>query len=54
MKDHTQRTKVTIRCKECGETFILRGRREANGKIETGFRRCLCDNDQHFMIEETN
>ncbi|WP_195571036.1 hypothetical protein [Paenibacillus sp. 1001270B_150601_E10] len=45
------RVKVTIRCKRCGEKFVLRGKRE-KGKIETGFKQCLCDNREEFMIEE--
>ena len=54
MKEQTQRVKVTIRCNVCGETFTLRGRREPNGQIETGFRQCLCDNNQHFLIQESD
>ncbi|WP_169449342.1 hypothetical protein [Paenibacillus assamensis] len=45
------RVKVTIRCNLCGEKFILRGKRE-KGKIETGFKQCLCDNREHFAVEE--
>lgn len=50
----TQRAKVLIRCNVCGETFTLRGRREPGGQVETGFKQCLCDNDneQHFFIQE--
>ncbi len=46
-----QRVKVHIRCRKCGETFILRGIRDAKGRIETGFKRCLCDNEADFDIE---
>ncbi|GMA52507.1 hypothetical protein GCM10025857_38640 [Alicyclobacillus contaminans] len=46
-----QRVKVHIRCRKCGETFILRGVRDSNGHIETGFKRCLCDNEDDFDIE---
>lgn len=46
------RTKVTIRCNVCGERFTLRGRRNDAGKIDTGFRQCLCDNKTHFDIVE--
>ncbi|MDO7905096.1 hypothetical protein Q5741_01550 [Paenibacillus sp. JX-17] len=46
------RVKVMIRCKRCGERFVLRGRKE-HGTIETGFKQCLCDNRDHFEIEET-
>ncbi|GAB7386237.1 hypothetical protein BSNK01_00720 [Bacillaceae bacterium] len=45
-----ERVKVTIRCRKCGERFILRGRRNPKGKIETGFKRCLCDNENDFDI----
>lgn len=45
------RVKVHIRCKNCGETYILRGTRDYQGQIDTGFRRCLCDNEQNFDIE---
>ncbi|MCL6625044.1 MAG: hypothetical protein K6T63_01570 [Alicyclobacillus herbarius] len=49
-----QRVKVHIRCRKCGETFILRGVRDAKGRIETGFKRCLCDNEDDFDIEPLN
>lgn len=45
------RVKIIIRCKQCGERFILRGRRD-KGKIETGFRQCLCSNETDFDIQE--
>lgn len=45
------RVKVTIRCKCCGEKFILRGKRE-KGRIETGFKQCICDNRDAFHIDE--
>ncbi|WP_223869505.1 hypothetical protein [Paenibacillus sabuli] len=47
------RVKVTIRCRICGEKFVLRGRRD-NDRIETGFKQCLCDNIDQFEIEEQN
>ncbi|MCL6598437.1 hypothetical protein [Alicyclobacillus macrosporangiidus] len=50
----SQRVKVHIRCRKCGETFILRGVRDAKGHIETGFKRCLCDNEDDFDIEPLN
>ncbi|MCG0314373.1 MAG: hypothetical protein L5657_06915 [Calditerricola sp.] len=46
----TNRYKVVIRCRQCGERFILRGRMTKEGKVETGFRQCLCDNDSDFDI----
>ncbi len=45
------RVKVTIRCRQCGEKFILRGRRE-RGRVETGFKQCVCDNREDFVIDE--
>jgi DNA-directed RNA polymerase subunit RPC12/RpoP len=45
------RVKVTIRCNECGERFILRGKKE-RGEINTGFRQCLCNNTADFEIRE--
>lgn len=45
-----ERVKVTIRCKRCGEKFVLRGRKE-KGKIDTGFKQCICSNDWDFDIE---
>ncbi|GKS11850.1 hypothetical protein YDYSY3_28500 [Paenibacillus chitinolyticus] len=44
------RVKVTIRCRQCGERFILKGRRD-KGKIETGFKRCICDNEHDLEVE---
>jgi DNA-directed RNA polymerase subunit RPC12/RpoP len=45
------RVKVSIRCKSCGERFILRARKD-RGKLETGFKQCICDNTEAFEIEE--
>lgn len=45
------RVKVTIRCSRCGEKFVLRGKRE-KGRVETGFKQCLCDNRDNFEVEE--
>jgi DNA-directed RNA polymerase subunit RPC12/RpoP len=44
------RVKVHIRCNLCGERFILKGRKE-KGKIDTGFKQCLCSNVKDFLIE---
>jgi len=44
------RIKVTIFCRKCGERFILKGRRD-RGKIDTGFKQCLCDNNSDFDID---
>jgi len=40
---------VRIRCKRCGERFVLKGRMR-KGQIETGFKQCLCDNQTEFDI----
>ncbi|MFD1955758.1 hypothetical protein ACFSL6_16710 [Paenibacillus thailandensis] len=45
-----ERVKVTIRCNVCGEKYVLRGRRD-NGKIDTGFRQCIC-NSKDLEVEE--
>ncbi|GIQ71050.1 hypothetical protein [Xylanibacillus composti] len=44
------RARVVIRCRRCGERFLLRGKRE-NGKWNTGFRQCICDNETDFDID---
>lgn len=51
MPNAHDRVKVHIRCQNCGETFILRGTKDYRGQVDTGFKRCLCDNEQHFDIE---
>ncbi|XID94237.1 hypothetical protein ACF3MZ_06860 [Paenibacillaceae bacterium WGS1546] len=45
------RYKVTIRCNRCNEKFILRGRKD-KGRVDTGFKQCLCSNAHDFDIEE--
>jgi len=47
----SQRLKVTIRCNRCNEKFVLRGRKE-HGKVDTGFKMCLCSNADDFEIVE--
>ncbi len=47
----SSRVKVRIRCRKCGENFVLKGVR-SKGRIDTGFRRCLCDNDRDLDVEE--
>jgi len=44
------RVKVTIRCKHCGERFILKGRKEKD-RVDTGFKQCVCDNAKDFDID---
>lgn len=45
------RIKVHIHCKKCGETYILRGAKDERGRVDTGFKRCLCNNDHDFDVE---
>jgi len=45
------RIKVLIRCKVCGEKYILRGSKD-NGIYNTGFKMCICDNCDDLEIEE--
>ncbi|MBW4082856.1 hypothetical protein [Paenibacillus sp. S150] len=45
------RVKVRIICKQCGESYILRGIKE-QGVIQTGFKQCLCSSSSGFLIEE--
>jgi ribosomal protein L37E len=47
------RVKVTIRCRRCGEKYILRGRKE-HGRIDTGFKQCLCNNTHELDMKETH
>ncbi|WP_202080036.1 hypothetical protein [Caldalkalibacillus salinus] len=44
------RLKVFIRCNQCGENFILRGTKEGKGTYGTGFKRCVCNNENDFNI----
>ncbi|WP_196121165.1 hypothetical protein [Anaerobacillus alkaliphilus] len=46
-----QRYKVTVRCHDCGEKFILRGRLNKEGHYETGFKRCVCGNEHTLQID---
>ena len=48
---NANRVKVTIRCMQCGEKFTLRGKKE-KGRIDTGFKQCLCNNATDLDIEE--
>jgi hypothetical protein len=40
---------VKIRCRKCGEQFTLKGQMR-KGQVDTGFKRCLCDNEDDFDI----
>lgn len=44
-----ERYLVRLRCRQCGERFVLKGRMK-KGKVETGFKQCLCDNTSDFEI----
>ncbi|GEL08099.1 hypothetical protein [Salisediminibacterium halotolerans] len=48
MPQAKQRYKVIIRCKNCGEKYILRGRYNEDGGLDTGFKRCVCGNEANF------
>lgn len=47
---HTKRKKVRLQCKRCGEIFTLRGKRDKYGHVDTGLKRCICDNENDFQI----
>ncbi|MBB5172916.1 hypothetical protein [Texcoconibacillus texcoconensis] len=53
MTETKPRYKVTIRCSECGEKYILRGRPNSEGGYDTGFKRCVCGNETSFDIDVT-
>jgi hypothetical protein len=46
----TDKYKVQISCKECGQSFTLKGR-EKKGIVHTGFKQCFCNNKTHFTIQ---
>lgn len=46
------RVKVLIRCKECGERFVLRAVRDDWGNWGTSFRMCVCGNVHDLDIEQ--
>ncbi|MFB4211330.1 hypothetical protein ACE1TH_05365 [Shouchella sp. JSM 1781072] len=45
------RYRIVIRCPLCGEKYILRGKRNENGEYETGFKQCVCGNEDQLIIE---
>ncbi|MFC0559853.1 hypothetical protein [Halalkalibacter alkalisediminis] len=47
------RYRIVIRCPVCGEKYILRGRRNEKGEYETGFKRCICGNEETLNIDAT-
>lgn len=48
------RHKVNIRCNLCGEKYTLVGKKGRTGQVETGFKQCLCNNENDFVIEEVD
>lgn len=44
---------VRIQCNQCGERFVLKGRMK-KGELQTGFKKCLCNNDHDFDIDYTS
>ncbi len=46
-----ERYRIVIRCQACGEKYILRGKRNEQGEYETGFKRCVCGNEEHLDID---
>lgn len=50
MKD-SGRYMVEIMCRRCGELYKLKGKMR-KGRLETGFKRCLCDNENDFEIRK--
>ncbi|SDC12028.1 hypothetical protein [Shouchella lonarensis] len=47
----SNRYRVIIRCPACGEKYILRGKRNEEGEYETGFKQCICGNEEQLNIE---
>lgn len=47
--EQTDKIRVTIRCNQCGEKFILRGKM-VKGKLHTGFKKCICNNQTDLEI----
>ncbi|WP_179295507.1 hypothetical protein [Bacillus sp. FJAT-45350] len=47
------RYRVVIRCPECGEKYILRGKPNSEGGYETGFKRCICGNENNLEVDAT-
>ncbi len=45
-----KRKKIKLQCNRCGEIYILRGRKDKTGQIETGLKQCICDNTDDFRI----
>jgi hypothetical protein len=48
-----KRYRIVIRCSDCGEKYILRGKMGLDGQYETGFIRCVCGNEDKLDIDGT-
>ncbi|MBU8907215.1 hypothetical protein [Desertibacillus haloalkaliphilus] len=46
-----KRFRIVIRCSKCGEKYILRGRQNKEGGYDTGFKRCICGNEEQLRVE---
>ncbi|MCR6110631.1 hypothetical protein HXA35_09845 [Bacillus sp. A301a_S52] len=51
MPEINHRYKIVIRCEQCGEKYILRGRPNEMGGFDTGFKRCVCGNESQFDMD---
>ncbi|MGY4690137.1 hypothetical protein [Salibacterium sp. K-3] len=47
------RYRVIVRCPSCGEKYVLRGRTNDNGELDTGFKQCICGNVSTLRIDAT-
>lgn len=47
------RYRVIVRCPGCGEKYVLRGRTNKKGELETGFKQCVCGNQSNLRIDVT-
>ncbi|ADC51107.1 MULTISPECIES: hypothetical protein [Alkalihalophilus] len=48
-----ERYRVIIRCPKCGEKYILRGKENDHGEYETGFKQCVCGNNDDLHVDAT-
>lgn len=46
----TRRKKIKLQCQRCGEIYTLRGKKDRFGNVDTGLKRCICDNEDEFRI----
>ncbi|RRJ54977.1 hypothetical protein EHV15_36015 [Paenibacillus oralis] len=45
-----KKVKVKIKCNNCGEKYTFRGIHTGE-HIETGFKKCICGNEDDFAIK---